>query len=130
MGKTWRRRSAYVQDEDKLHLAHQRVADDTEISGCWRGDNGEVFFVRAYGNTVFWYAQAPDWACAHVAMGEQDRKQDEHSSPAWTVQCHDIVLSTRFRYTGKIRVSSTSKDELRVERLRGPFATDVLRRVG
>eukprot|EP00927_Polykrikos_kofoidii_P066162 TRINITY_DN61810_c0_g1_i1.p1 TRINITY_DN61810_c0_g1~~TRINITY_DN61810_c0_g1_i1.p1 ORF type:complete len:575 (+),score=49.16 TRINITY_DN61810_c0_g1_i1:25-1725(+) len=126
-GQRWRRRRAFLLDEDRPELAHCASPQDAGIAGAWSGDDGMVYFITQYNHSIFWFAHAPSWSAAHVAMG--DLEAGMHAGQSWIVQYQDIVLSTRFRYTGRLRIKLEPSGELQVEKLKGPFNTMRLSRL-
>ena len=126
-GQRWQRRRAYVLEGDRPKLAHCTSAHDTGVTGAWTGDDGMVYYVTQYNTSLFWFAHAPSWSAAHVAMGEIE--VSVAAGQSWIVQYQDIVLSTRFRYTGKLRVKLQPGGELYIEKLKGPFRASRLSRL-
>jgi hypothetical protein len=124
-GSQWQQRKSYLEDVDRPELVHWHSAHDKGVAGMWTGTDGLTYWITVYGTSVFWFARAPSWSAAHVAMGTATGGGGKWSCE---LQYQDIVLSTRYRYAGRIRITLIEPDLLQVEKLNGPFgATRLVR---
>ena len=103
-GKTWKKRHLHVEaGEFPTHLKHMPIAEDSAdgVTGLWRSkESGALAYLGVHeGGALFWFNHMPDFSSANVFWGVKDE-----ASGAYEGYFSDIILSTRFRYSGKLRV--------------------------
>ena len=102
LGQTFRKKKAHVDEEEVPKLNHCGVAGDRGLTGEWKSDKELSYFVREVGGDenkeLFWFAYAPkDWSAANVFWGTWNGNE-------YIGIYSDLILSTRFRYAGRIAV--------------------------
>ena len=128
LGSTFHRVKGHADTADAPRLAHKSVrSDDGEgLTGEWHSDQGLVYFVRRLPlkGLLFWFAYSPrTWSAANVFGGTYDPNEG-----AYVGVFSDVVLSTRFRYSGKIAVMPEGANNLRVRQVEGSYACKSLTR--
>ena len=122
MGSTFRRVKGHADTADAPRLTHTAVRSDggEGLTGEWQSDQGLVYFVRRLPSKglLFWFAYSPrTWNAANVFGGTYDPKEG-----AYVGVYSDVVLSTRFRYSGKIAVTQEGASTLRIRPVEGAYA--------
>ena len=72
------------------------------------------------------FACADNWSVAHAAHGQVHNAGAKEKS--WDVIYQDLLLSTRLRYVGKIRIKLVDPSTISVEVLAGRFASKILKK--
>lgn len=107
LGQSFVKKKSHVDQEEAPNLKHCKVASDSGLTGQWISDKGLTYFVRQVNaSSLFWFAYTPnDWSAANIFWGTWDAQLEEYSG-----MFSDLILSTRFRYAGKltVRVAGTT----------------------
>jgi hypothetical protein len=122
MGRTWTRRRVYLRPEDFPGISFQGAPADNGVTGFWVSDQGLRYYIREVGEQLWWFCHRLDWAVSNVAMGTRVEPG------RWKAIYNDLLLSTRFRFSGEIEVRAESNDRLAISNCRGPYACTVLMR--
>jgi hypothetical protein len=123
-GKHFKKLSSHVEDGQRPVLTARQVEEDAgKLTGCWISDRQLVYFVSEYPAVdgskrfIFWFAHSTDWSAANVCWGKWNS-----GTESYDCIFSDIVLSSRFRYTGKITATVVSASELRLAVVHGAYA--------
>lgn len=132
LGSTFRRVKGHADAVDAPRLALCNAAPQFAAAvaaesrtGEWHSDKGLVYFVRHMPSKgqLFWFAYSygfeghlEAWSAANVFGGTWDEKAN-----AYIGVYSDVVLSTRFRYSGKLKVTLSS-GPIYIEPLEGAYA--------
>ena len=120
-GKSFLKQRAHVEPQDRPHLEWQMVSSDRSLTGKWKSNLGMIYFLRCVGDSLFWFAFSSDWSAANVFWGKK------HTT-GYQGLFSDVILSSRFRYSGKIFVEIKNENELGIRNLEGEYACRSLTR--